>query len=120
MSVNQSEIKIHVALNEKKLPVSLSWSAEEVGEKEKPCEALMLSLWDTQEKNTLRIDLWTQNMRKDEMTDFFFQSLVSSAETYERATGIRGIAEATKQFCRQLSETITQQVQSSADTEGMQ
>ena len=46
----------------------------------------MLSLWDGAEKTALRIDLWTKDMMVDEMADFFYQTIMTMADTYGRAT----------------------------------
>ena len=46
----------------------------------------MLSFWDGADKTSLRIDLWTKEMMVDEMADFFYQSMMSMADTFDRAT----------------------------------
>ena len=81
-----SEIKFTVSLDENKLPVSIDWEANDAGEKS-TCKSVMISLWDAKENNTLRIDLWTKDMVIDEMKQFYHQSLLSMADTFERATG---------------------------------
>jgi hypothetical protein len=37
-------------------------------------------------KTAMRIDLWTKEMMVDEMADFFYQTLMTMADTYNRAT----------------------------------
>jgi gliding motility-associated protein GldC len=39
-------------------------------------KAIMLSVWDSKEKESMRIDLWTKEMPVDEMKIFFHQTLV--------------------------------------------
>jgi gliding motility-associated protein GldC len=39
-----------------------------------PAKALMLSLWDPTENNTMKIDLWTKDMSIEEMKQFFHQT----------------------------------------------
>ncbi len=107
---SRSEIKINVELDAQKIPHAISWQADGSGEKGKSCEAFMLSIWDGADKNTLRIDLWTKEMRMDEMTTYFFQTLMSTAETYERATNSKNVVNEMKQFCEQLSKKITAQM----------
>ena len=52
----------------------------------------MLSIWDSETKNTARFDLWTSEMTRDEMSIFVFQSLLMMAETYSKATNNQGLA----------------------------
>jgi len=47
---------------------------------------MMLAFWDGQDKTALRIDLWTKEMMMDEMADFFYQTMMTMADTYRRAT----------------------------------
>ena len=92
-----SEIKFTVKLDENKLPISIDW--ESTDEKEKSeCKSIMISLWDKKESNTLRIDLWTKDMLVDEMKQFFHQTLVSMADTFQRATGETEIVGDMKDF----------------------
>ena len=54
--------------------------------KEKKAKALMMALWDGEDKTAMRIDLWTKDMMVDEMADFYYQVLLTMADTYDRAT----------------------------------
>ena len=81
-----SEINFKVSLDENNVPLKIEWSASDT-EKESLCKALMISLWDEHEQNTLRIDLWNKELLVDEMKKFFHQSLVTMADTFERAAG---------------------------------
>ncbi|HEY0432739.1 MAG TPA: gliding motility protein GldC, partial [Chitinophagaceae bacterium] len=61
-------------------------------------KAMMLSFWDGQEKTALRIDLWTKDMMVDEMTDFFYQTMMTMADSYGRATRQDGLVAEMKKF----------------------
>jgi len=100
-----SEIKFTVTLDENNLPVSIDWEAAD-GKEKSSCEALFISLWDKKEKNTLRIDLWTKDFPTDEMKAFFHQNLVSSADTFKRATGEEKITEDLKDYCAHFAEKM--------------
>lgn len=82
-----SRIQVTVSLDEKRIPGSIEWSASdrEAG-KPSQAKAMMLAFWDKEDKTALRIDLWTKDMMVDEMTDFFYQTLMTMADTYQRAT----------------------------------
>jgi gliding motility-associated protein GldC len=90
-----------VELDEQKMPVDVSWSASDSPtENTRKAKAFLLSLWDGQEKTALRIDLWTKDMMVDEMEDFFYQTLVTMADTYQRATRHDELAADMKNFAR--------------------
>ena len=76
-----SEIKIQVDLNENNLPIEMRWEAEGSDMNKSMTSAFLLSLWDPNEKNTMKIDLWTKDMSIEEMKQFFHQSLLSMADT---------------------------------------
>lgn len=102
-----SEIKFNVTVDENHLPTKITWKAEDSeSDKEKECKSIMLSIWDANEQNTLRIDLWTNDMMVDEMKLFFHQTLVSMANTLERATGDADTAKDVREFATKLAEKM--------------
>lgn len=97
----KSNISIQVELAEDKMPEAIQWIAPDGGVAEwQNAKAILLGLWDGQEKSALRIDLWTSKMMVDEMNDFFFQTLFGMADTYVRATRNTELAEEMKAFAR--------------------
>ena len=99
--MQQSTIKIDVTLDEQKMPGAISWSATETSSEEaRKAKALFLSFWDGEEKAALRIDLWTKDMMVDEMADFFYQTFMSMADTYQRATRNAEISQEIKKFAQ--------------------
>ena len=74
-------------LDNERVPQAIQWHAtESTASLPQEAKALMLSLWDNRDKTALRIDLWTQKMMVDEMGDFYYQTLMTMADTLERAT----------------------------------
>lgn len=87
INMKKSEIKINIALDDEKVPQTITWEATDSGiDGSKECKATMLTVWDATENTTLRIDLWTKDMLIDDMKRFFYESLVTMADTYQRAT----------------------------------
>ena len=85
--MNQSTITIDVNLDDNKIPHQILWNATQSNSAEKQdAKAMMVSFWDGKEKAALRIDLWTKEMMVDEMADFYYQTLMTMADTFERAT----------------------------------
>ena len=101
-----SEIKFTVGLDENKIPEEISWSAEDGGIEESTSKALMISVWDHLQKDTLRMDLWTKDMPIDEMKQFFHQTLVSMANTFERATDDQKMSATMRDFCDYFAEKL--------------
>ncbi len=98
-----SEINIQVELAEDKMPENISWKAPGGGVEDwQKSKAILLGLWDGQEKSALRIDLWTDKMMVDEMNDFFYQTLFGMADTYVRATRNEQLATELKQFAKEF------------------
>lgn len=109
-----SEIRLNVQLDAQKLPERITWAASGTGEGEQECKAFMLSIWDEKDKSSLRIDLWTKDMRIDDMTRHFIQTLISMAQTYEKATGAKNVSAEMKKFCDSLTVTINSQFKEGA------
>ena len=96
--MKQSEIKFTVSLDDENVPYAIDWDATDAGEPKKPTKAIMLSMWDPEEKGALRIDLWTKEMTVEEMNHFFYQTFMTMADTYERATQNKEVSVMMKEF----------------------
>lgn len=101
-----SEIKIIVELDENRVPEKLIWSAQDGGVQQEEAKAMMLSIWDSKVQETLRIDLWTKEMPVDEMKQFFHQTLVAMADTFQRATQDEKMTDTMKDFCDYFAEKM--------------
>jgi gliding motility-associated protein GldC len=95
----KSTITIDVELDEKRIPTSIAWAASETtADNEKKAKAMMLAFWDGADKSALRVDLWTKDMMVDEMTDFYYQTFMTMADSYDRATHQPELVDMTKKF----------------------
>ena len=101
-----SKIEFTVGLDENKVPEKLHWNAEEGGISNEEAKALMISVWDAKTKDTLRMDLWTKDMPIDEMKQFFNQTLVAMAGTFERATNDDKMSATMRDFCDYFAEKL--------------
>ncbi len=103
--MNTSSIQIEVTTDQDRVPETIAWKATDSTVNElQAARAMMLSFWDGAEKTALRIDLWTKDMMVDEMADFFYQTLMTMADTYGRATQYEDQVEEMKRFARQFYE----------------
>ena len=103
---HNSDIKFNIGLDENKVPEEISWSATDGGINNESSKAIMISVWDDKKKDTLRIDLWTKDMPVDEMKQFYHQTLVAMAETFERATNDVKMGATMKDFCDYFAEKL--------------
>ena len=106
----KSTINFTVTLDENHIPENIEWEAsdtDEIGIKN--AKALMISLWDEKENNTLRMDLWTKSMMVDEMKHFFMQSLITMSDVYERATNDGAVATELREFGKTIGEKMIKQ-----------
>ena len=100
-----SEIKFLVTVDENHLPNKINWEAKEAGEKG-DCNSIMLAMWDKNENNTMRIDLWTKDMSVDEMKKFYHQNIITLTDTYVRATGDEKTANKVRAFLKELGKEM--------------
>jgi gliding motility-associated protein GldC len=103
---HKSEIKINVSLDENKVPEKLFWSADDGQISNMESKALLLSVWDSMNKDTYKINLWTKEMPINEMKQFFHQTLVSMADTFEMATSDDKMSATMRDFCDYFAEKM--------------
>uniref|UniRef100_UPI0040484EC4 gliding motility protein GldC n=1 Tax=Flavobacterium sp. TaxID=239 RepID=UPI0040484EC4 len=104
--MKKSDIKITVGLDENNVPDTLLWTAQDGGIEQEEAKALLLSVWDSKAKETLRIDLWTKDMPVDEMKQFFHQTLVAMADSFQRATADEKMSDTMRDFCDYFAEKM--------------
>lgn len=100
------EIKFNIELDINRVPEKLSWTAQDGGVEAEEAKAIMLSIWDSKAKESMRIDLWTKDMPVDEMKIFFHQTLVAMSDTFKRATDDEKMADTMKDFCDYFAEKL--------------
>lgn len=81
-----SDIKIRVGLDESKTPVYMEFESTDGIDKTTECKGMLISLFDKEHRDTLKIDLWTTEMQVIEMDRFMYQTLRGLADTYVKAT----------------------------------
>ena len=104
--LHRSKITLTVGLDENRVPEELHWSAEDGGISNEEAKAMLLSVWDSKQKESLKIDLWTKDMPVDEMKIFFHQTLVALSETFMKATQDEKMTATMKDFCAYFAEKL--------------
>ncbi len=98
-----STITIDVFLDKAKIPEQIKWNASgSTAEEAQKAKAMFLAFWDGAEKTALRIDLWTKEMMMDEMADFYYQMLITMADSFQRATHQDELSNDLKNFAKEF------------------
>lgn len=107
MADKTKEISITVELDENDVPTSIDWNAtDKEGEGIENCRAMILSMWDPEREDTLRLDLWTKEMTIQEMKVFFHQTLVTMADTFQKATEEEEMTEDMRDFISYFADKM--------------
>jgi gliding motility-associated protein GldC len=104
--IKKSNITVEVSTNENNVPELIKWSAEDGGVDNATAKAMIMSFWDEKEMNAMRIDLWTKEMSVDEMKKFFHQTLLTMADTFEKATGEKNITADLRDYCEHFADKM--------------
>lgn len=98
----KSEIKVNVELDENMVPEKLEWKASESEiQKGENVQAACIAVWDEKEMLAKRVDLWTKDMKLDDMKIFFYQQLMGMADAFQRATSEEESAQQLRKFANE-------------------
>ncbi|MFT4737980.1 MAG: gliding motility-associated protein GldC [Cyclobacteriaceae bacterium] len=105
--MKESEIKLKVQLDDNDIPEKILWDADENdGKGFSESKSVSLSLWDHENKNTLRIDLWSKDMPTDEMKRFYVDCLGGISQTLLNSTGDEYMSAEINKLCDKLVEHL--------------
>lgn len=105
--MQKKEINITVELDKDNVPTNIVWEADDLQDVDQvETRAMLLSLWDSKRKDTLKLDLWTKDMTIDEMKIFFHQTLVTMANTFEQSTNEENMAEDLRDYCLHFADKM--------------
>jgi gliding motility-associated protein GldC len=101
--MKKSDINFTVELDNDNIPEKIQWNATDAGDSNlKETNAISINLWDHQERNTLRIDLWTKDMPVDEMKRFYIDCLGGMAQSILNSTGDEYMSQQMNDLCDRL------------------
>ncbi len=105
--MKKSEINFSVELDNENIPERITWSATEKQEDfPEETKSISLSLWDHNQQNTMRIDLWTKDMPVDEMKRFYIDCLGGLAQSVLNSTGDEFMSQQMNDLCEKLVEHV--------------
>jgi len=104
MATKSSKIEFNVSLDENQIPETIRWTAADNNISDAETKAILLSVWDNKNRETLKMDLWTKEMPLQDMRLFFYQTLKSLADTFQRATNDEKMSATMHDFCDYFAE----------------
>lgn len=102
-----STIQFTVDLDQNNIPERIRWDAtDKPADTPAETKSISVSLWDDQQKNTMRIDLWTKDMPVDEMKRFYIECLGGIARSILSSTGDEKMSNEINALCDKLVEMV--------------
>ena len=110
--MKKSNIQFNIDLDQNNVPERIHWNAtDKPHDTPSETKSISISLWDSQQKNTMRIDLWTKDMPVDEMKRFYIECLGGIAQSVLSSTGDERISSEINSLCDRLVELMRQEKQ---------
>lgn len=105
--MKKSTIQFNIDLDNSNIPERITWDATDKPD-DTPSEtkSISVSLWDSHQKNTMRIDLWTKDMPVDEMKRFYIECIGGIAQSVLNSTGDERMSHEINSLCDRLVEII--------------
>ena len=97
-------LTVDVIMDENLIPESINWRSTQKDAKKEEASAALMYFWNAKNKETFNLDLWTKKMSIEEMNMMIFQSFMTMANTYERATSEDQLANAMRDFAEFFGE----------------
>ena len=101
--MKKSTVHFSIELDANNFPEKILWDATdkpEAGPSE--TKSISVALWDHQQSNTLRIDLWTKDMPVSDMKRFYVDCLGGLAQSALSSTGDEYISSEINSLCEKL------------------
>jgi gliding motility-associated protein GldC len=105
--MKKSVIQFAIELDDNNVPEKIMWDATdkpEAGLTE--AKSISISLWDHEQKNTMRIDLWSKDMPVEEMKRFYIDCIGGLSQSVLSATGDEHIASEINALCERLVKYV--------------
>ena len=79
-------ISFEIELDENHLAEKIKMSSADSDKDIDKIKSILVSMWDSNQKNSLNISLWTKDMPLNDMFIFYHQTLITMAKNLEKAT----------------------------------
>ena len=105
--MKKSNISFTVELDSNNVPEKILWDATD-----KPdaglteTKSISLALWDHNQRNTLRIDLWAKDMPVEDMKRFYIDCIGGLSQSVLSSTGDETMANEMRALCDRLVQHV--------------
>jgi gliding motility-associated protein GldC len=100
-----TEILLKVDLDNENIPGEIFWKTTANPEQEwTKAKAFLLSIFEAQSMDTLKLDVWTRDFQMNEMDRFMYHTLKALCETYIKATNNQDLANQFMSFVTYFGE----------------
>ena len=100
--MKKSNINFEIELDENSVPEKINWNATDATDGTQETKSISISLWDHEERNSMRIDLWTKDMPVTDMKRFYIDCLGGMAQSVLNATGDEFMAQEMNDLCEKM------------------
>ena len=100
----KEKLTIDVTMDENLIPESIKWKSSQENNKVENASAALIYFWNSSKNETFNLDLWTKDMSIEEMNKMIFQTLMTLANTYEKATSEDQLSNAMRDFSQFFGE----------------
>ena len=100
----KEKFSVEVVMDENLIPEELEWHSSEGNGQSDKASAALIYLWNAQKNETFSLDLWTKKMSVEEMNKMMFQTIMTLANSYEKATSEDQLANAMRDFAEFFGE----------------
>jgi gliding motility-associated protein GldC len=108
--MKSSEIHFTISLDDKNIPEKIMWDATDKAEGGlSETKSISINLWDHDQNNTLRIDLWSKDMPVGDMKRFYVDCIGGLAQSVLSSTGDELMAGEMNALCDKLAKHINEQ-----------
>ncbi len=105
--MKKSTIQFTIQLDSNNIPEKIEWDATEKPESGlSETKAISINLWDHQQKNTMRIDLWAKDMPVEDMKRFYIDCVGGLSQSVLSSTGDEFIANEMNALCERLARHL--------------
>ncbi len=102
-----SKVNISVTLDDQNVPELITWQAEEGKDiAPKVVEAINLSFWNGESRETMKMDLWTKKMPVHEMKMFYVDMVGSLSDSIINSTGDAAMSKELKECAEKLMKIV--------------
>ncbi|CAN5315084.1 gliding motility protein GldC [soil metagenome] len=105
--MKKSHINFTIQLDSNNIPDKIEWDAtEKLDSGLSETKAISINLWDHEQKNTMRIDLWAKDMPVDDMKRFYIDCVGGLSQSVLSSTGDEYIANEMNALCERLAKHL--------------